>query len=262
MLIDPALLALFHHAVAMASHKSLSVNDPVRSTQSYIRQSLSATRVISILSTEPHENLPPLPIIPYAVSLAMSVVYRHFRQRKLQMHKNRAKEELKSCVTLLNRLRTSWWTAGAMADLGMAALSNADRSNRPKPAHMAEENASQKSAMASLAQNNDQSHQTTIDSAIDPRLQGQQLTISPRVSFHLDTLPQMPGQHPISSERVEQSPLNDLDVTDSSPGWLNFDNAFENIDTLLGSAGADLSNELLKPFNYEGLDFFDTGSGS
>ena len=262
MLIDPALLALFHHAVAMASHKSLSVNDPVRSTQSYIRQSLSATRVISILSTEPHENLPPLPIIPYAVSLAMSVVYRHFRQRKLQMHKNRAKEELKSCVTLLNRLRTSWWTAGAMADLGMAALSNADRSNRPKPAHMTEENASQKSAMASLAQNNDQSHQTTIDSAIDPRLQGQQPTISPRVSFHLDTLPQMPGQHPISSERVEQSPLNDLDVTDSSPGWLNFDNAFENIDTLLGSAGADLSNELLKPFNYEGLDFFDTGSGS
>lgn len=256
------LLALFHHAVAMASHKSLSVNDPVRSTQSYIRQSLSATRVISILSTEPHENLPPLPIIPYALSLAMSVVYRHFRQRKLQMHKNRAKEELKSCVTLLNRLRPSWWTAGAMADLGMAALSNADRSNRPKPAHMTEGNAFQKSAMASLAQNNDQSHQTTIDSAIDPRLQGQQLTISPRVSFHLDTLPQMPGQHPISSERAEQSPLNDLDVTDSSPGWLNFDNAFENIDTLLGSAGADLSNELLKPFNYEGLDFFDTGTGS
>jgi hypothetical protein len=72
----------------------------------------------------------------------------------------------------------------------------------------------------------------------------------------------MPGQHPISSERVEQSPLNDLDVTESSPDWLNFDNAFENIDTLLGSAGADLSNELLKPFNYEGLDFFDTGSGS
>jgi len=38
---------------------------------------------------------------------------------------------------------------------------------------------------------------------------------------------------------------------------LNFDTAFENIDTLLGSSGADLSMELLAPFNYEGFGFLD-----
>lgn len=256
------ILALFHHAVAMASHKSLSINDPIRSTPSYIRQSLSATRVISILSTEPPENLPPLPIIPYALSLAMSVVYRHFRQRKLQMHKNRAKEELNSCVMLLNRLRTSWWSAGAMADLGRAALSNADRSDRPKSAQTPDGNDYVKATSASLVQNSSKSRQTTIDSVIDPRLQRQQSTTSPQLNFDLDTLPQMPGQHPISSERVEQTPLNEFAFSEPSSNWLSFDNAFENIDTLLGSAGADLSNELLKPFNYEGLDFFDTGTAS
>ena len=41
----------------------------------------------------------------------------------------------------------------------------------------------------------------------------------------------------------------------SSPDWLNFDNAFENMDTLLGSSGADLSMELLRPFSYDAWAF-------
>jgi hypothetical protein len=40
-----------------------------------------------------------------------------------------------------------------------------------------------------------------------------------------------------------------------SQDWLNFDNAFENMDTLLGSSGADLSMELLRPFSYDAWAF-------
>jgi hypothetical protein len=41
----------------------------------------------------------------------------------------------------------------------------------------------------------------------------------------------------------------------SSQDWLNFDNAFENMDTLLGSSGADMSMELLRPFSYDAWAF-------
>ena len=39
-----------------------------------------------------------------ALSVALSVVYRHFRSRRLKVHINRATEELGQCVHLLNRL--------------------------------------------------------------------------------------------------------------------------------------------------------------
>jgi hypothetical protein len=109
----------------MASHKSLSINAPVKSSPSYVRQSLSATRVIHLLNAEFPEHLPPLPIVPYALGVALSVVYRHFRSRRLKVHVNRATEELKQCVRLLDRLRNAWWSAGTMADLGRAVLNNA-----------------------------------------------------------------------------------------------------------------------------------------
>ncbi|CAI6340031.1 unnamed protein product [Periconia digitata] len=125
-----SLLSLFHHTMCMASHKSLSINAPVKSTPSYTRQSLSATRVIHLLNAEAPERLPPLPLVPYALSVALSVVYRHFRSRRLKVHINRATEEIKQCVTLLNKLRPAWWSAGTMADLGMAVLNNADRNTR------------------------------------------------------------------------------------------------------------------------------------
>jgi hypothetical protein len=36
-----------------------------------------------------------------------------------------------------------------------------------------------------------------------------------------------------------------------SPDWLNFDTAFENFDAVLGSSGADVSMNLLRPFNFD-----------
>lgn len=41
-----------------------------------------------------------------------------------------------------------------------------------------------------------------------------------------------------------------------APDWLNFDAAFENFDAVLGSSGADLSMELLRPFNFEDFGAF------
>lgn len=112
-----------------------------------------------------------------------------------------------------------------------------------------------------------------VDSSIDPRLQGQ---VAPSMSHILN--PQLtgmplhipPGQHPTSNERIERngaatptapmgnpmpapSAVTGADVNNpgipfesqvSPDDWLNFDYGFENLEGLLGSSGADFSNEL------------------
>ncbi|KAF2473369.1 uncharacterized protein BDR25DRAFT_131517 [Lindgomyces ingoldianus] len=275
------LLSLYHHTMCMASHKSLSINDPVKSTPSYVRQSLSATRVISLLNSEPPELLPPLPLVPYALSVALSVVYRHFRQRRLKVHINRATDELKQCVVLLNRLRNAWWSAGTMADLGTAVLNNADRNtrtantpattmdltsiqNRPSEATKAEPPLTQQPQQSALSNSSSSQWQQPLDpsNAIDPRLQNQPTT--PMTSLLNSLQTPTPGQHPTSSERADRAPAlaPAFDAWEQSPDWLNFDAAFENFEGLLGSSGADFSNELFRPLgSYESLEgFMDAGA--
>jgi hypothetical protein len=270
----------------MASHKSLSINAPVKSTPSYVRQSLSATRIIHLLNVEAPEMLPPLPIVPYALGMALSVVYRHFRSRRLKVHVNRATEEIKQCVRLLDRLRNAWWSAGTTADLGRAVLSNAagrstNAVNTPVPVPAEPQHTEPKTEPPTPqsthsgqlpAPNHPQHWPQNMETPIDPRLQSQHQhqphhhSNSPMTSL-LNPIPApTPGQHPTSSERGDRAPMppgppptaaaNAFGFTEQSPDWLNFDAAFENFEGLLGSSGADLSNELFKPLNYETLEGF------
>lgn len=264
----------------MASHKSLSINAPVKSTPSYVRQSLSATRVIHLLNAEPPELLPPLPLVPYALGVALSVVYRHFRSRRLKVHVNRATEELKQCVRLLDRLRNAWWSAGTTADLGRAVLSNAagrantNAANTPvaapaEPRRTTEPKTEPPTPQTSHAGQQAPSSSTqsasqwpqNMDTPIDPRLQHQPHT--PMSSLLNPISAPTPGQHPTSSERADRAPIvpppaaaTAFGFAEQSPDWLNFDAAFENFEGLLGSSGADLSNELFRPLNYETLEGF------
>jgi hypothetical protein len=258
----------------MAAHKSLSINAPVKSSPSYVRQSLSATRVIHLLNAEFPEHLPPLPIVPYALGVALSVVYRHFRSRRLKVHVNRATEELKQCVRLLDRLRNSWWSAGTMADLGRAVLSNAagrqtNAANTPAPIPAEPRSADTKTEPPTpTASQNDavtltnrpQWPHQSLDNQIDPRLQHPSHPSTPMTHL-LNPIPApTPGQHPTSSERADRVPMQappaGFGFAETSPDWLNFDAAFENFEGLLGSSGADLSNELFRPLGYEAFEGF------
>lgn len=309
MHVPAAALELFYHAVAMASHKSRSITDPVRSTPSSVRQSLSAVRVISILSNEFPSDLPPLPIVPYSLALAMTVAYRQFRRSKLQGHKNRAKEDFKNCCKLLEKLRATWWTAGCMADLGAAALKQADRSTnrRQQESNAASSRNAWKAGTVQHAPSRDvgakwssssSSSTTTLPDASAPTAvtgpPHHTGTINPNAnpSQSAGTSPSVPALPPvsvpsmlaaspqpaISSERggpntsgplpsttasataaampagTEHTPSTGSlsgEFSNESPDWLNFDNAFENMDTLLGSGGADLSTELLRGLDWD-----------
>ncbi|KAF2133380.1 hypothetical protein P153DRAFT_308147 [Dothidotthia symphoricarpi CBS 119687] len=258
-----SLLSLFHHTMCMASHKSLSINAPVKSTPSYVRQSLSATRVIHLLNAELPELLPPLPLVPYALGVALSVVYRHFRSRRLKVHVNRATEELKQCVRLLDRLRNAWWSAGTMADLGRAVLNNAagrttNAANtpapEPRPSETKIELPTPQSVHNALPPPNSAHWPQSLDTPIDPRLHHHQAP-APMTNL-LNPIPTLtPGQHPTSSERANRAPMPPgFGFSETSPDWLDFDAAFENFEGLLGSSGADWSNELFKPLNYDTLE--------
>ncbi|KAL1616739.1 hypothetical protein SLS56_011305 [Neofusicoccum ribis] len=249
-----AALELFYHAVAMLSHKSRSITDPVRSTPSFVRQSLSAVRVISILSHEFPDDLPPLPLVPYALALAMSVAYRQYRRSKLQGHKNRAKEDLKTCCGLLNKLRATWWCAGCMADLGSAALSKAEKAEQYSHAEQAASASGTRASDAFRVEPATPSSNDSTRNAAESQEMETPASTTVRSLLNMSTVPQMMAgqpQHTVSSERIEQTPPNSAEFNNESPDWLNFDNAFENMDTLLGSSGADLSSELLKGFNWD-----------
>ncbi|KAE8365262.1 hypothetical protein BDV27DRAFT_127166 [Aspergillus caelatus] len=122
-------LELFYHAVAILSCRCKLTGRPDGSKPSYIRQGLSAIRIHSIVSTECSQNLPPIPIVPYALTLSMGVSYQQFRSSKLITHFDRAKASLEACCTLLEALGISWCSAEAMARLGRKALHQIDGLN-------------------------------------------------------------------------------------------------------------------------------------
>ncbi|EDP54265.1 putative fungal-specific transcription factor [Aspergillus fumigatus] len=116
-----SFLEVYYQAVAILSCRS-RMHDRSQDSNSSIRQGLAAVRIHSIVATECAQDLPPLPIIPYALSLSMSVSYQQFRSSRLITHFNRAKASLEACCSLLESMSIYWYSAEAMARLGRRAL--------------------------------------------------------------------------------------------------------------------------------------------
>ncbi|PYH42912.1 transcription factor domain-containing protein [Aspergillus saccharolyticus JOP 1030-1] len=117
-----AFLELYYHAVAIVFHKTLEHATPNQQNLARNQRSLAAIRAQSIISRECTQELPPLPIISYALSLSMSVSYRQYRSSKLITHRKRAVADIEACCALLEHLSASWYSAESMARLGRKAL--------------------------------------------------------------------------------------------------------------------------------------------
>lgn len=122
-----ATIETLYHAVAILSCRARSSHEAPRSTASSVRQSLSATRVTSVVGQEFNNQLSMLPIIPYAVSLSLSVAYRELRNSKIPMYRSRARALLQKNCSLLRELGGTFWSAEAMARLGEKTLKEMDR---------------------------------------------------------------------------------------------------------------------------------------
>ncbi|KAJ5721133.1 uncharacterized protein N7483_009067 [Penicillium malachiteum] len=127
------LLELYYHCVAILSCRDKLTEGHDGTKLSSIRQGLAAVRIQSIVASECSGQLPPLPIVPYAIALSMGVSYRQLRFSKLITHSNRAKASLEVCCSLLEDLSPQWSSAEAMARLGQKALQQFDQGSRQGP---------------------------------------------------------------------------------------------------------------------------------
>ncbi|KAL3469452.1 hypothetical protein BJX99DRAFT_251973 [Aspergillus californicus] len=123
------VLELYYHAISILPARYRPFQRPGGSRPSYTRQGLAAVRIYSLVANECAHNLPPLPIIPYAVALAMGVAYHQIRSSKIITHVDRAKGSLEACCTLLEEIGVFWDSAEAMARLGKKVLRQIDGSS-------------------------------------------------------------------------------------------------------------------------------------
>jgi hypothetical protein len=79
------------------------------------------------MSAGDKEHIPPLPLVPYAVSLSLTVAYRTIRDRNFSSSDPdaiTARANLTTCCEILETLSKRYWPADAMAKLGRKALSS------------------------------------------------------------------------------------------------------------------------------------------
>jgi hypothetical protein len=87
-----------------------------------IRQSHSIFSIASLVRKQDIQNLLPVPMVAYVLSLAFSITYRHPREGKLPSARQTAKEHLIVLYQCLQGLDPTWWSASIMVRLGDRVL--------------------------------------------------------------------------------------------------------------------------------------------
>lgn len=91
------------------------------------RRSLAAERIGQVVGHEFAGRLCPVPMVPYAVSLALSVAYRKMRYTRVPMFRSRAKASFAASCALLGGFGERMWSARVLAGMGEAVLREMDR---------------------------------------------------------------------------------------------------------------------------------------
>jgi hypothetical protein len=110
-----ATLHLFYLLLAVLSHRSRSVKSAPRASASYVRQSLCAIEIVRVLGSYLLSTLHPLPILPYAISLSLSVSYQHLRQSRLHHQQEDARDEFRQASEIIQKIRRVWSSADTIA---------------------------------------------------------------------------------------------------------------------------------------------------
>lgn len=122
-----ATIHLFYLTVGLLSHRTRGIRELPEGTASYIRQRLFAIEILRLMNAPKSTTLHPLPILPYAISLAMSVSYQHLRQSQLEHQQADARQDFRTCCRILQNLRKTWCSADVMAGLAKKVLEEMDR---------------------------------------------------------------------------------------------------------------------------------------
>lgn len=133
-----ATVEVFYHAVAILSCRfpQDGAKSALPSRANNSRRSLSADRITELVRDELGDRISYTPIIPYAVSLSLSVMYRKMRYSQIPMFRERGLRAFETNTTLLKKLSETFWcakTLGGMAEqvlqeMGKAAAFKAQES--------------------------------------------------------------------------------------------------------------------------------------
>ncbi|KAF3403561.1 hypothetical protein F1880_009693 [Penicillium rolfsii] len=121
-----ATIEILYHTVAILSSRSAAFDGQPRSSASSTGQSLSASRVTTIVGDEYCNKLSLFPIIPYAVALSLRVSYRSLQQTKTSFFRARERKQLMSNCKILRDLGSVFASATLMAELGEHLLRKLD----------------------------------------------------------------------------------------------------------------------------------------
>ncbi|KAI0475708.1 hypothetical protein GGR56DRAFT_526224 [Xylariaceae sp. FL0804] len=124
-----ASLEVFYHSVAILSSQTpadvVSASLPSPATNS--RRSLSADRITSIVGGEFAGQLCYMPLIPYGVSLSLSVSYRKMRHSWIPMFQKRGRQAFRANTRLLKSMNDTFWTARAMVAMAEQVSQEMDK---------------------------------------------------------------------------------------------------------------------------------------
>lgn len=129
-----AYLEIWYHVAAM-----LSCRHSGPGSIQYRRSFTSANRILEIFSQEGYEHLPPLPLIPYAMSMSTTILYRSLYDHQCSIEV--ALNNLHSCCRILNALSQRWTSAKGVTELAMRLWTVLTGSEKPNefPANWTEQ---------------------------------------------------------------------------------------------------------------------------
>ncbi|KAG5972699.1 hypothetical protein E4U55_000773 [Claviceps digitariae] len=124
-----ATIETFYHAVIILSCRlprpgTMPAASTLPPPSANARRSLAAERIACAV---PRDHLSPLPFVPYAVSLALSVEYRKMRHSRLPMFRARAMSSFKRNCEMLRQYGDHFWSANVVANLGERVLKEMER---------------------------------------------------------------------------------------------------------------------------------------
>ncbi|KAG6122376.1 hypothetical protein E4U13_002534 [Claviceps humidiphila] len=124
-----ATIETFYHAVIILSCRlprpgTESAANTLPPPSANARRSLAAERIACAV---PRDHLSPMPFVPYAISLALSVEYRKMRHSRLPMFRARAVSSFKRNCEMLRNYADHFWSANVVANLGERVLKEMER---------------------------------------------------------------------------------------------------------------------------------------
>ncbi|KAJ4004999.1 hypothetical protein NW752_011512 [Fusarium irregulare] len=124
-----ATIETFYHAVIILSCRlprpgTLTAASTLPPPSANARRSLAAERIACAVL---RDHLSPMPVVPYAVCLALSVEYRKMRHSRLPMFRARAMHAFRRNCEMLRKFGDYFWSANVVAGLGERVLKEMER---------------------------------------------------------------------------------------------------------------------------------------